>query len=95
MTADIYDNPGKQVLSPARLAHVVLRTNAFETMKEFWKTFLGGHATHENEMLSFITYDEEHHRVALAAVPGTRPKDRSTAGLGKLALFHLPICGVL
>src|SRR5262249_9668315 len=32
-------------------------------------------------MLSFITYDDEHHRVAIVALPGLKPKDRQTSGL--------------
>jgi catechol-2,3-dioxygenase len=83
MTGDLYDNPGEKVLSPTRLAHVVLRTGNFGPMVEFWKTFTGGYATHENAFLSFITYDEEHHRIAIAAVPGTAPKVPKSSGLGK------------
>ena len=38
-------------------------------MKEYYKTFLGGHATYENDMLCFVTYDDEHHRIALMNMP--------------------------
>lgn len=87
MTADVFDAPSKIVISPASLAHVVLRTTNFKDMVEFWKTFTGGYATYQNDFLSFITYDEEHHRIALAAVPGTAPKVSSSAGLGLLSTF--------
>lgn len=50
-------------------------------MVDFYKTFLGGHASYENDFLSFITYDEEHHRVAIGAAPGTGQKDSKSAGL--------------
>jgi len=85
MTGDIFDAPSQKVMSPARLAHVVLRTGNFAPMVEFWKVFVGGHATHENDFLSFITYDEEHHRIAIAAVPGTGPKAPGTSGLEHIA----------
>lgn len=76
-----------KVISPSKLAHVVLRTSAenFKRMSNFYKTFLGGEATYENEFLSFITYDEEHHRVAIAGVPGTGPKSLKTSGLEHIA----------
>jgi catechol-2,3-dioxygenase len=76
-----------KVISPSKLAHIVLRTNAdnFKTMANFYKTFLGGEATYENEFLSFITYDDEHHRVAIAGVPGTGPKTFKTSGLEHIA----------
>jgi catechol-2,3-dioxygenase len=54
-------------------------------MVDYYKTFLGGEATFENEFLSFITYDEEHHRVAIAAVPGTGAKAFKTCGLEHIA----------
>lgn len=67
----------KKVISPVKLAHVVLRTSleAFPKMMAFYKTFLGGHAFYENSMLSF-TYDYEHHRIAVAALPGLKSKGR-------------------
>lgn len=74
-----------KVKSPTSLAHVVLRTPNFAKMNEYYKTFLGAHASYENENLSFLTYDEEHHRVAIIAVPGTSPKNPKSAGLEHLA----------
>lgn len=64
-----------------RLAHVVLRTNKFEEMKRFYKTFLGGEACFENEAISFMSYDEEHHRIAVVNVPGTADKLVTSCGL--------------
>lgn len=80
--ADRYDDIGDQVQSPAYFAHVVLRTSNLKPMVDFYKTFLGAHATYENERLSFITYDEEHHRIAIVEVASTSPKDSASCGLG-------------
>lgn len=76
-----------KVISPSKLAHVVLRTSSdnFNKMVNFYKIFLGGKATYENNFLSFITYDDEHHRVAIAGVPGTGPKVLKTSGLEHIA----------
>jgi len=74
-----------KVKSPSSLAHLVLRTPNFKALNEYYKTFLGAEASYENEILSFLTYDEEHHRIALVAVPGTGPKVRSSAGLEHIA----------
>lgn len=84
-----FDQKGTKVVSPIRLAHVVLRTNNFKTMVDFYKTFLGGQASYENEFLSFITYDEEHHRIAIGMIPGTGPKNQRTCGLEHIA-FTFP-----
>jgi catechol-2,3-dioxygenase len=56
-------NPGEEVKPPFKLAHVVLRTNNYDAMRSFYKTFLGAHATLETDILCFMGYDEEHHRI--------------------------------
>lgn len=52
-----YDNVGTRVKRPSYLAHVVLRTNDLKPMVHFYKTFLGAHASFENDFISFLTYD--------------------------------------
>jgi catechol-2,3-dioxygenase len=73
----------EKVISPVKLAHVVLRTSPekFKEMSEFYKSFLGGQASYENDFFSFITYHDEHHRIAILAIPGTKAKDQQTSGL--------------
>lgn len=84
-----FNDKGSKVLSPSVLAHVVLRTASLQRMQDFYTTFLGGRVTHSNEMLSFITYDDEHHRIALVGIPTTAPKVRSSCGLEHVA-FTFP-----
>lgn len=84
MVAD-FDSPVAKVRPPSKLAHVVLRTNNFEKMVHYYKTFLGAEVIYENAFLAFLTYDEEHHRIAIAAVPGTKAKDTSSCGLEHIA----------
>ncbi|KIW45779.1 uncharacterized protein PV06_04135 [Exophiala oligosperma] len=87
MTID-FDTPADKVMPPASLAHVVLRTAQFPEMNEFYKTFLGAYAVYERENLSFLTYDEEHHRIALFQVPGTTPKVKKSSGLEHIAFTY-------
>jgi catechol 2,3-dioxygenase-like lactoylglutathione lyase family enzyme len=84
-----FDTPGPKVLSPSSLAHVVLRTADLKKMTDFYITFLGGSLTHGNDILSFITYDAEHHRIALIGIPDTAPKAPTTCGLEHIA-FAFP-----
>ncbi|KAG7097667.1 hypothetical protein E1B28_004993 [Marasmius oreades] len=78
-------NGTSKVVSPSKLAHVVLRTNKFEEQREFYKVFLGGYEVHGNDFITFITYDEEHHRIALLKTPGTKDKDFESCGLDHIA----------
>ena len=84
-----FDAPAPKVQSPSALAHIVLRTTSLKPMEEFYVTFLGGKVVHKNNMLSFITYDEEHHRIALIALPSIGPKVSASCGLEHIA-FTFP-----
>lgn len=59
------------MLKPDKLSHLVLKTYQVEAMREYYCTLLGAHVTFEElPMVSFITYDEEHHRMGFALIPG-------------------------
>ena len=81
--AEAVNGSNPAVKSPSSLAHLVLRTRpeSFQDMLSYYLKFLGAHVVYQNEMLAFITYDDEHHRIALAAVPGTAPKNPESCGL--------------
>lgn len=80
----VEENP-TQVMRPATLAHIFLRTAKFEEMVKWWKTILGAEARFESKRIAFLCFDEEHHRIAIAAIPGTGEKVRSSAGLEHVA----------
>jgi catechol-2,3-dioxygenase len=78
-----------KVIPPAKLAHVVLRTGRFKKMVKFYKNFLGANTTYENDFLCFLTYDDEHHRIALIGIPDLPPTDHGVSGLEHIAFtFH-------
>jgi catechol-2,3-dioxygenase len=84
-----FNQPGDKVLSPTVLAHVVLRTANLQGITQFYTTFLGGQVTHSNETIAFITYDHEHHRIALIGIPDATPKVKTSCGLEHIA-FSFP-----
>src|ERR1051325_10758693 len=55
---------GGLAMPPTKLAHVVFQTNRLKDMSAWYCQVLGGHVIYENPHLSFVTYDDEHHRVA-------------------------------
>ncbi|KAI0432366.1 Glyoxalase/Bleomycin resistance protein/Dihydroxybiphenyl dioxygenase [Xylaria sp. FL1042] len=89
------DSSSTKVLSPKYLAHIVLKTPNLQTMSTFYKTFLGAHASFENEHLSFLTYDEEHHRIAIVAFPGVTAKTPSSAGMDHVAFTYDSVTDLL
>ncbi|MEH0420795.1 VOC family protein [Streptomyces sp. B21-083] len=48
-----------------KLAHLVLQTNQLQAMRDWYRTVLKAHVVFENPMMVFLTFDEEHHRIAL------------------------------
>ena len=53
--------------SPIRFAHYVLRTNRLDELTRWYCELLDAHVVFTNGKLTFITYDDEHHRLALLA----------------------------
>jgi catechol-2,3-dioxygenase len=74
--------------SPARLSHAVLRTTRLKEMIEWYKTVLGAEVLYQNEFIAFLTYDDEHHRIAIASFPGLVEKPKRSTGLDHLAFFY-------
>jgi len=68
---------------PSKFAHVVYSTRRFDEMVDWYQKVFEARVVYQNPMLSFLTYDNEHHRVALANLsllaPGSesgQPRDR-------------------
>src|SRR3954467_12783959 len=64
-----------QRVSPAKLAHVVLRVKNLVRMRDWYKTVLQAEVTQESGPLCFLTYDDEHHRIALVELPDLVERD--------------------
>src|SRR6185369_2870318 len=86
----------RAVAKPRQLAHVVRRTQRFDEMVRWYCTVLGAEVVHSDGMLAFLTYDQEHHRIAIATVPGLEEQQPMAAGTDHVAftfadladLFH-------
>ena len=73
---------------PTKLAHFVLRSNHFEETKQWYMTVLQARIQFVNDFLAFLTYDDEHHRLALANMPNLPDNNGSTAGLDHVAFTY-------
>ncbi len=50
--------------APVKLSHYVLQTNQIAAMRDWYRMVLQADVVHENDMLCFLAYDDEHHRIA-------------------------------
>jgi catechol 2,3-dioxygenase-like lactoylglutathione lyase family enzyme len=81
-------DPRTNPIRPAKLAHVVLRVTDLPRSRDWYMRVLQARPAFENEMLSFLTYDDEHHRIGLIAQPGARPASDAATGLEHVAFTY-------
>ena len=72
-------------ISPIKLAHVVFRTSRYGELVAWYKTVLNASIAFANETLTFLSYDEEHHRVAVINEPRLEGRTKPIAGLHHIA----------
>lgn len=67
-------------ISPAKFVHVVYRTYRFDEMVRWYQNVLGAKVQHYNPAIAFVTYDDEHHRVAFLNLSIFEPNGPKTRG---------------
>jgi catechol-2,3-dioxygenase len=71
--------------SDKRLAHIVLQTGQLPALRDWYLKVLDAHVVFENGLLAFMTFDEEHHRLAIAQLPQPVARAATTVGLAHSA----------
>ena len=80
---------------PAQLSHIVRRTSRFDAMLDWYQKVLGAEIVHADAMLAFLTYDDEHHRIAIANLPGLEDQPPMAAGTDHVAFTHADLGDLL
>jgi catechol-2,3-dioxygenase len=87
--------PARGRVAPIKLAHIVRRTSRLDEMRRWYETVLGATTVHADEMLAFLTYDDEHHRIAIARIPGLEDQPPLAAGTDHVAFTHADLGDLL
>ena len=82
-------------IAPAHLAHIVFKTPRFRAMVAWWCTVLEAEPAMANDDLAFLTYDEEHHRVAIVNMPALLPLAGFMRGLDHVAFTYASLSDLL
>ena len=82
-------------IHPAKFAHVVLRTPDLRRARDWYLEVLQARVGYENDMVCFVTYDDEHHRVGLLSMPGLKAAPRDAYGLDHLAFTYASLGALL
>jgi catechol-2,3-dioxygenase len=80
---------------PTKLAHIVRRTSRFAEMLDWYQVVFGAEIAHSDGTLAFLTYDDEHHRFAIAGIPGLADRPPLAAGTDHVAFTYADLGDLL
>ncbi|MDP6343196.1 MAG: VOC family protein [Alphaproteobacteria bacterium] len=77
-----------RAIPPVRIAHFVLVSNDAARLVDWYKWVFGCEEVHRNDRIAFLTFDDEHHRFAIAQSEAAAPKDGPTVGVHHIAFSY-------
>lgn len=82
-------------IPPSKLAHVVMRSAHYEQAKAWYQEVLGARVVFDSPFLAFLTYDDEHHRIALVNTEAADPPAPGSTGVDHVAFTFAGIGDLL
>lgn len=73
----------------------MLQTGQLRALRDWYLEVLDAHVVFENEFLSFMTFDDEHHRLAIAQLPNPVPRTAATVGMAHSAYTYADLASLL
>ena len=73
------------LIAPSKFAHVMYLTASFEALIGWYKLVFEAEVVFANADICFLTYDGEHHRIAIIRVPGLARRPAACAGVHHVA----------
>lgn len=77
------------MIKPIQLAHVLFKTRRFNEMILWYQTVLNADVRFQNDFMAFVSYDEEHHRIALLNQDAVDPDKNESINSGAGTFEHL------
>ena len=75
-------------IAPAKFAHIVFKTSRYEELIRWYQVVLEAEIMTATPAVTFLTFDEEHHRIAIANMPGLAERPFQTAGMEHCAFTY-------
>ena len=76
-------------IRPQRFVHIVYRTYRFAEMLAWYQLVFGAEVKYQHPALAFLTYDDEHHRFALANLAVLQPDNAEIEKKGITGVDHV------
>jgi len=80
--------PRDAAIVPKKLAHLVLKTSNYEAMVDWYLKVLNARVALAVPHVSFLTFDDEHHRIAIVKVPRLAQHGPNTCGMDHIAFTY-------
>ncbi|WP_254302528.1 VOC family protein [Sphingobium chlorophenolicum] len=82
----ISEHPNRNLrIAPARMAHFVIRTNRFEETLRWYERFFLADTVYSKNNLAFLSFDDEHHRIAIGDLNGLGDSVESASAIDHVA----------
>jgi catechol 2,3-dioxygenase-like lactoylglutathione lyase family enzyme len=82
-------------IAPRKFAHVVYLTSNFEALVDWYERVFEAQPVFREENICFLTYDDEHHRIAIIRAPGLAARAPNTAGVHHVAYTFATLVDLL
>lgn len=76
-------------IRPERFVHVVYRTRQFDSMIAWYRAVFDCKVQYQNPVLAFLTYDDEHHRIAIINLNAVQPDAGKDERRGAIGVDHV------
>lgn len=83
------------VIVPTKLAHYVIRAKRFKEMIAWYRKVFHLRTVFEAPVIAFLTYDEEHHRIAFLNTAHLPEPDRMRTGIDHVAFTYADLPALL
>jgi catechol-2,3-dioxygenase len=82
-------------IAPVKFAHIVFRTAQKDAMVEWYRTVFEAESALENGLLTFLTFDDEHHRIAIVSMPGLEVPPPNHVGMEHCAFTYASLADLV
>ena len=72
-------------IRPSHMAHLVIKTGCYEESVAWYRKFFDPEVVFADDFLTLLTYDDEHHRIAIVKPPDVEPHNDKAAGIDHVA----------
>lgn len=74
--------------APYKMGHIAVRTSQLDKMIDWYCNVLEAKVAYRNDDMGFITYDDEHHRMAIIKFPELATPPKNSTGLEHVSFTY-------